>query len=233
MNTFTFRCYAASAITVSTVLLVMAICSPLRAEVVFSNLGPSDTFSDSIGYSIGGQHVAGRFTVGPQNYLLSSAEMALTDDNGGANSFSIYVRTDDGGLPGIALADSSVSGVPPYPPTLVTVDFSSSSLQLLAGTTYWLTSEGLVEPTGGTGGWWANSVGQTGNVARVGSQWMYFPNESSTAFRITGTAIPEPGTILLASIAVFGAFAHRSHRTRPRHAMTGDRQSRCRGCTST
>jgi hypothetical protein len=172
-----------------------------------------------MGYSIGGQYVAGRFTVGSPNYLLSSADMPLTYD-GGDNLFTFYLRTDAGGLPGTALANASVSGITPYPPTLATVDFSSSSLLLLAGSTYWLTAEPGVNSIGG---WWANSIGETGNVSGFGGSWMNFPSESSAAFRINGTAVPEPAAILLGGVALLGAIIVRLHRTSACGLTAGER----------
>lgn len=188
-----------------------------RGDVIFSNLGPGDSFdssqswfvgglNSSVGQSFGlGARVAMPFTVatGP-DVVFTGAELALSYTEG-PNSLEVQLATDAAGLPGAVL--ESIAAAFPSPAALVSV--ASSSLPVLtAGTTYWIIAS--VDLTGTTGGGWNfTSPAVTGPIAfqqdsGSGPGGWFATNTTGAAFRVTGSAVPEPPAFALAALGGLG-----------------------------
>jgi hypothetical protein len=177
--------------------------APARGATVFSNLGAGDSFSLSTAWSVsgpdaGGQDVAAPFTVGATAFTLNSAELALGLFDG-TNSLNVSLVNDASGSPGSnVLASTTVSGIPSFSvssPGLVTADLSGASFVLEANTGYWLVA---VADGDTAAGWSWNTTGGTGVVTRTnGGSWDAPSGTTAPAFRIHGTAVPEPATLAL------------------------------------
>jgi len=197
---------------ISVILIQLAfVGSIVRADVIYSNLGPGDSF-DTVAYLVLGPtsnlgvdiDIAAPFMGSAQPTVLASAEMALGHSPlSGNNELLVQLRSDVGGSPGSVLASSSVAQVPAGP-TLVTADFSASPVTLQPGNTYWLVADAnddafLL--------WFWNNTGDFGVAERQsdipGGGWNAFDGVSP-AFRINGNVVPEPSGLILTSLALVG-----------------------------
>jgi hypothetical protein len=189
-----------------------------RGAVVFSNLGPGDTFSTDtdeavtgVNFYLGDLDYAGGFTLAGSSFVLDSVEMPLRWYENDYDQEPLVVRifADSAGLPGTELASVPLNQFPPAEPALVTVDFSPAALTLNAGTTYW-----LIGDTSGNSwfGWMHNITGDLGRFYTNNSNnWLAENFGDAPAFRINGTptGIPEPGALVLAGLALLSLASFR------------------------
>lgn len=204
---------------------LLACALPAGAAVVFSNLGPGDSYSAS-GYAVGAPFVeptdfdvATAFTP-TGNFALSTIELGMTHVTGG-NELDIFFAADAAGAPGGVLESfhlsNAVPGVlDPQSPVLVT---SLLTPLLVSGTQYWVIASSPAVPSSIT--WGYNTTADFGPTAdRVnGGPWAVFPGDLRGAMRITGTtvaAIPEPSTYAL-MLAGLGLVAFAAQRRRRPH----------------
>ncbi|MGC4043383.1 MAG: PEP-CTERM sorting domain-containing protein [Armatimonas sp.] len=183
-------------------LCLVALTSGVHADVIYSNLGPGDSFSTTVGWNIRGAQatvlgeviLAASFTP-TQNYVLSSFELPGFNNNG-TNSYQFSIVADNGGLP------IGAEVVSPFTSSLSTtfdaVNSFGVSGSVTAGQKYWL----IVGPGAGdtNGVWWANTTGATGLGYRAAGGGWTITNDTSPAFRIQGNlapSAPEPGTLAL------------------------------------
>lgn len=180
-------------------ILMGALPSPARADTIYSNLGPGDSFDGGIGWTVSAsqpQDPAMPFTVPGIDYQFTSVELALF---GSPPSLDILLMTDAGG-PGAVIETITIAV--PGVSTLVTAT-SVLLPTLTAGTTYWIATDA----SGGfEGGWNWTSPQVFGNTAfsfNQGATWNVFPGQVESAYRVSGNpvaAIPEPATIVLAGL---------------------------------
>lgn len=187
-------------------LCLLALGLPARADTIYSNLGPGDSFQSGAAYGIGGNlsgrnDVAMPFTTGVQSYLLTQIEIAgfLVSGNG---LFEAALYSSSGGHPGTPLA-AIVRAIFQDPPALLS--FSGFTASLDAGTTYWVVLR-AADPFSSDGqlGWMWNATGVSGNVgvSSDGATWLIIGGtQPDPALRVSGTAIastaPEPGALFL------------------------------------
>jgi hypothetical protein len=173
----------------------LSLASLAGADVGFDNFGPGDAYSGS-GWIVYGPNAGGawwthafQFTAtgsgGITNLVLPMQWLQ------GENDFSLDLRADNGGTPGAVLGSfahfsGNISGV--APPTQIAAD---GTVQITAGTTYWLVGRGY-----GTsqGTWHQNSINQTGLRAYSfddGATWT-LGTVNIAAFRIEVTGGPAP-----------------------------------------
>jgi hypothetical protein len=185
---------------IATILFVVIIPASARAAVVFSNLGPSDSYGINF-YAVhdrGPQDVAMPFTVGAgPDYTFTSLEMALLNLNANPSLLSVHLMTDAGGLPGAIIESMSLAVTPGS--SLVT-GVSALTPTLTAGTTYWIATDA---GPGFNGGWHWTSPPVSGTGAFSDDHtatWTQF-SDVSAAFRVNGDpitpAVPEPGSMSL------------------------------------
>lgn len=193
-----------------TSIVLMAFTSLAQAGVIYSNLGPADSFNPLSGLAVSGDAVgnlnrAAPFTVGESSAVLETAELALVRYSASA-SVNVGIWSDNNGLPGIELASSSIS-VFPVSATLLTADFSSATLMLELGNTYWLVATAATSQT--LSGWLVNNTDDRGTARLESGSWTAQPTAIAPAFRINGALVPEPGTYLLFTTGVGCILARR------------------------
>jgi hypothetical protein len=204
------------------VMLALAVSSA-RADVVFTNLGPSNAYNTTT-YNVirgstadpgfGSADQANAFTIGPTDYVFTTAQLALDFCGGGAlhgcggtNQISILLMSDtSGNLPGSVLETIPLAGIPDigYPASgaLVTAN-AVAPFTLRANTTYWLGA--TVSAPDSYFGWFVNTTGDHLFATRDnGGSWNppSQPAALAAAFQINGSPVPEPSNFRVANIAL-------------------------------
>jgi hypothetical protein len=206
----------------------------LRADVIFSDFGPSNESNSTTNGE--GWCVSGNTTsdCGPQtdrwiaapftpsgNFTLTQIDLALGYDSG-TNGAVIELVNSTSGLPGTTVLESwrptSLSSSCAFcaagNPRL-TLD-STGSVQLENGTQYWLVAEGINPST--LDFWWGNVNALTGVELSLndGTSWIVPGDGNLTAFDVQGTpsSVAEPS---YEGLVTFGLcivlVAIRRHRT--------------------
>ncbi len=184
-------------------------------DVLFDNFGPGDSYALDTGWAIShGAILAGAvyeqavaFTVTGGDYYFDSADLAVFNTIG-PDLVHLDLRADAGGNVGEVLESTTASGVIPWfvHAEPMTATFSGTTV-LREGETYWLSLR--TEETDAVGAWASNIIGDYGLHAFQlnGEGWNPSygdPTDQFTqraVFRINGTAVPAPGTGVLALLA--------------------------------
>ncbi len=191
---------------------LLAAPAPASAAVVYSNFGAGDSFNSSSAWILSGPtaaigtvfQVAASFVPASDVYL-DSIEVALRNVAGG-DSVNVRITEDDSGLPDPTFLDEETV-LAPDATEIVTANFSGS-LQLSAGSTYWVW---LFAPGDGDSSWHENDQGLLGLAQSITSDatpaFSYQDGEGylTPAFRVNGTLVPEPSSsalLLLASLTL-------------------------------
>lgn len=193
---------------VSILKLVMfsSVLSPVwhaQADTIFSSLPAASTSDAAPALSSPtnpGMAYAAAF-LATQSFRVQSVVLPGAFQQSPANTFNVSIFGSAEGLPGSSLATvSNLSG------SSSGVNFSSLALNLTAGQTYWLVvtpnsaSSTVALSTGTTSSPLATTSDLTGS-----SGWTS-QGPAAVAYAIEGavSAIPEPGTVLLTSLAFAG-----------------------------
>lgn len=200
-------------------LLVGGACAD--ATVIFNNFGAGDSFS-SMGFGIGvpnfSNNRGARFSVGPSDFVFTSAQAALQYFSG-TNTVTFGLRSDASGLPGTLLESFTVSNIPTVSPGGVVTFNATAPLVLMAGDTYWLTSEEYAPDDTGLG-WRTNDTGiNTANALRIGMAGWSVTAQDTPAFRINGNPTPEPATLSLLCLGSLMCLFDRRLRKRIRSSI--------------
>jgi hypothetical protein len=185
-------------------VLVLGVAGPARADLIFSNFGPGESYNLDGGPVVGlGQVVGNAFTVPTTSaYRLDSITAALTFVSGPVNSVTLSLETDINNQPGKTLESWTLTDLPPIahdnPPSTVT---SVLHPLLKAGTQYWVVASNP-DPTQTSNNSW--------NFTSPDVQGLVWSNNSGTsiatqsAFSVSGSLsiVPEPATMTLTSVAV-------------------------------
>jgi hypothetical protein len=202
-----------------------ALAGPARADVIYSNLGPGESYLNAAWVEAGPNITGGPtryafdFTVSTDTFF-DSARLAV-GLAGGANEIDLRLYTDAGGRPGTVLEAVHASGQMPH-----LFDFNSGHLVefdsalhplLQAGGTYWL----LPFASGDTfAGWNENSQGQNGLFAESFDAepmtWYVEQDLRKGAFEVNGTPspAPEPSALALAGVGLVGVVDYAWRRRR-------------------
>jgi hypothetical protein len=186
-----------------------------RAGVLYSNLGPGNTYTQSSGLTVDVSHNAAGSFRPTATGALGALELALgynVNEPTPQNLFHIELAADSSGSPGPLLEDLGVLASPTGFGTsnnaLVTA-LSATHPLLTVGTLYWI--EAINVPPGpnnvGTDGAW--NANNTGDVSAAdtrfnGGAWQLAGN--NVAFRVDST-VPEPASFVrvgLAAVAICG-----------------------------
>jgi len=193
--------------------LVLAICSlgtavPVRADVVFSDLGPGGSYQSSMGWTVYGPTApiktdrASTF-VPLSSYTLDSIQAAFTWSSG-VNAGDMYLMSDSGGLPGAVLESFHLNNLPAFGASSTALATAASTLHplLSAGIQYWLVTSANDNSFLSFN---QNNTGYIGLASRDnGGAWGLNTGITGGAFRVIGSpaAVPEPSTFALVGLAV-------------------------------
>jgi hypothetical protein len=208
-------------LVVGIAFIALAAPAQTRADAFFGDIASGNFFGSGYFVGPGGgldNAIAEGFTM-TQNYKLTSVDLVLSNftaaTGGGSLTLSIYSNNGSNN-PGTDLSDvsTSVTGTTSGTPTLASFTLASSLL-LSAGTTYWLN---LSSSAGGPTVLWAGAfsssfnqinpsgIGATdlGQLRSVGSgsppTGTPSTSELRTSFELNGSAVPEPGSIVLIGV---------------------------------
>jgi hypothetical protein len=208
-------------------LAVVLTTSCVRADVVYNNLGPGDTFSASGRILIGPDagvfsdvNQAASFSVGPTAHHLTDVVLGLGVNEYPVKPFvpslvNVHIAADAAGSPGTVLLSLPYSIITMGDQAITVQD--AGSLLLAANTDYWVIADAEGEFNGS---WRFNDIGAMGLTAgqTAGNAWNLRPDDDMYALRIGGTpfqqnpSVPEPSAILLALLS--WALVPRRHRNR-------------------
>jgi hypothetical protein len=204
-------------VAAAALLLLLSFAPASHAAVLFSNLGPGDSYDHVFwNWRVGGHDAvfvpAMSFQVSGGSFRLAQVELALNyalGPDAGPNMAQVFLADDAGGIPGATLESFTFTGMRPFGGTsqLVSGD-SVLKPTLLDGHRYWI--EALAPFRDSQVGWGGNVTGMLGGLYAVnGGPWNPVSSTPSGAFRVSGTpTIPEPsaGLLLLAGLGMLGAF---------------------------
>jgi hypothetical protein len=174
-----------------------------HADVLYNNFGPDDTYRLEAGWTIGLSQSGSTFVQGDpflvsvSDYQLNSITLPLAYVSGPTQDAQVQLRADNGGLPGAVIETFQFTNLPQIsavyePPT---TEASTAHPVLQAGQEYWLIASAI---DGDEDVWQMNTTGDLGLHAQS-DDGAPFVGESGTrgAFRVEGTAVPEPCTTSL------------------------------------
>ena len=204
-----------------TLLGLAAAMVPAHAQVVaFNSFGTGHSYSTATVWGVSGPATSGgyrdqaEFSTPGSTGFPSSIELATCHISGSTLS-NFYIAQDNGsGVPGTILETFAnvvnANG-------LVTLNSPSKPL-LQAGTQYWLCDEPATSTS--YNGWYENNQGDDNGFAFERSEWSWAaipgPTETSGAFEILETPVPEPGTVGLALLGAGCVLGNRVMATRRR-----------------
>lgn len=221
--------------SVALLLMLVASSRESRADTIFSNLGPGQTYAGSSWWITGAvpppptnsNTEVNAFSFTPtETALVTGADLALAGLASSTTALppvTVYIESNSAaGQPGTILATLTQSGtVLGYPvTTLENFTCSGTCGTLDAGTTYWIVAQ-ETDPTA-TSYWMWNTTGDYGTWYfnygddATGPWTVAAPSQSDPefgAFDVTGTAAvpisstPEPGSLALVGSGLVGIAA--------------------------
>jgi hypothetical protein len=212
-------------LSMALVALLVGGVGQLRAGIIFSTLGPGDSYDGNNGYEISGPSALAPPSTGQVEFsaqftpsvtaIFSEIELAISSIEG-TNSAIIQLQNDNAGLPGSLIEGFMVTNLPSFGSSssgnLVTA-FSVLMPTLVAGTQYWVSA--LEGASNTLDAWNFNSIGQSGTASSSlngGTTWISDPpNTLLPAFRVD-SAVPEPTNLLLLAIGATGLIGYSRRR---------------------
>jgi hypothetical protein len=182
-------------------LLAGAGTQLLQADVIYSNLGSPVSFEASSGLTVasGGTDFKTAFSFVPGNsYQVTQIDYAaFLISDGGTDTITATIYTDNGGIPGTPLYTTSPpDGGLQVGNAIELMDSVTGGPILDAGVTYWLSLDAPIDSSVG----WAYTDSPASGVDEnfVSGVWTSQGNKTQGAFEIDGTiAAPEPVTTSL------------------------------------
>lgn len=208
--------------TLCAVAIAAFLPSLASADVVFSDLGPGNTYNCCVGWTVaagvGAPSVADAMGFTPSaDYNFTQIDLGIGVIPGFSSAVFVYLVNDSGGLPGNTFFDSWALGpMPTFGTTdnaLVTLT-ANAPFQLLAGQTYWIWIQPAVPSTRAAWNW--NSTGITGLAAQTDANGKFQLRDGTPrgAFDVLGTTVPEPSSFWFAGAGLIGLAIHALSRRR-------------------
>ncbi|HZU34522.1 MAG TPA: choice-of-anchor R domain-containing protein [Gemmataceae bacterium] len=218
----------ASSMIITLVLLLGGV-GQAKAGLIFTNLGPGNSYNTTSSWSVGGSSfgvlVAVEFMPTTTSRFQDAVMPLGNEGTSGPAHVLVSLMANQGGSPGAILEQLTVSvSAPASAGGALTTAASVQHPTLTAGTPYWLV---LSEPTQGeTVGWFWNSTGdvgvggnfQTNPFGSLSGPWFHQDQATRPAFQIDGPrAVPDPSDLTLlatATLSLAGYFGWRRARRR-------------------
>jgi hypothetical protein len=228
-------------------LMLVGSAGVMRADTVFSNFGPGQTYQGASWWNVGnstspaGTQVAAFSFVPTATASVTGATLplALVPPPGSAQTvtpLTVYIESNAAGMPGSILATLTQTGSYSNYPTTSLVNFActGSCATLDAGTTYWMVGQ-QTDPANTTGWFWSPSDTGTWYFneadSATGPWTVATAGDNYAAFDVTGTVgtggtspTPEPASLTLLGtglLALAGiAWSRRASRQRSPLAIT-------------
>jgi hypothetical protein len=196
-------------------LMALVVCATAGAtDILYTTLGPNGEYDTGSGYFVDGSNYFNQVIAMPftpnKSENVSDAVLALGNYAGGNNAVSLYLESDASGQPGSILATFSQQGViPPFSSGggLVTFGSCTGTCGVTTSNQYWIVAQ--EKDPGTEQAWMFAYQDQTGNGAfnQLGSAtgpWSLF-NSTIVGFRVDGSSVPEPGTLVMLGSGVLAA----------------------------
>lgn len=179
-----------------------------HAAVLYSNLGPGDSFIANSGLVAGAccDPTGLQFTAAASG-VVSSVDVAMGVINAPTPitvTFGLYSDSGSDRL-GDLLETFTVVVNSPSLITGLSTGALSSLAALAAGSEYWLVVQ---DAQGENLAWGFNNTGATGGLLQSGTYWSPPPADLG-AFRVNGSAIPEPTSAMLLGLGLAALIAAR------------------------
>jgi hypothetical protein len=204
------------------VIVFFGSTSASLGAVIYSNLGPNDTFIVTPAtYPVwnlltgGFIHRAASFTVpGSQNVQFGSADLGLYLQSGLNFARVELAANGSGNVPGSVIESINLQLPAPSANPVIVTATSQTNPTLTAGATYWITAAMRFPPSMAT--WGPNNQGILGgNATRTNfsnGQWFLQGGSPVPALRVNAFMVPEP-SILLGAIVGAALLASVSRRS--------------------
>ena len=199
-------------------MLTILLCAANAGatDILYSTLGPNGEYDTGSGYFVDGanffnQVIAMPFTPS-KSENVADAVLALGNFAGGNSPVNVFLESDASGVPGNILATFTQQGtIQPFTSggSLITFNNCTGTCAVSTATQYWIVAQ---ETDPGTEQAWMFAYqDQTGPAAfnQLGSAtgpWNQF-NSTLTGFRVDGSAVPEPGTLVMLGSGIVAAAA--------------------------
>ena len=183
------------------VACAVLVTATLRAAVIYSSFGAGNTYNPGGGWLIGHPEFhadTGFGFIAGDTFRLDQVSAAIAVQSG-TNQIELWLMSDAGFQPGSVIESFKfIGGMGPdgtMNPPLTAMSVLQPELQ--SGAMYWLIASAPIADTFAV--WNMNNQGASGPRAyrEFGGSWATNISVDLGAFEIQGTAIPEPGSLLL------------------------------------